>query len=449
MNIVIVGGGLVGSTLAGKLARDGHDVTLVESDAAMVRELSEAHDIQVIHGNGATAPVLRRAGIERAEMVVAVTHSDEANMVVGLLGSTLFRVEHILVRLRSADHAEGFTLIGRDHPAEHVCINPDAAAVERIASLLEVPGAIDVVHFMNRQLVVAGFRIAPGSDFAHQPVSFMGLAFADTPTNVVAIARNEDWIIPHGDEEIRPGDLVYFAIARDELSSVVSLVGAPDEQRRHIMVAGAGWIGLELARRLEGSERRVILVEEDPQLASAANEVLKHTLVVQGNVTDQTLLEEEDIDRVAAFVALTDNHETNLVACLLAKRLGAGRVFALVDNPALVHLIGDVGIDSVISPRSLAIDQALQHIRGHGVRAVAELLTDQIEVVELEASKGSRIVSAPLAQAGLPRGVLVAALRRGESLVLPRGDDQVQPGDEVLLITTTANASKIAEYLSG
>ncbi len=159
MNIAIVGAGRVGQTLAEKLARDGHDVSLIESDSAKVRALSETLDVQLIEGNGATAPILRQAGIEKANLVVAVTDHDEANMVVGLLASFAFNVPRIVVRLRDADHAEGFDLIGQDHPGEHVWVNPDVAAVDRIASLLEVPGAVDVVTFMDGDLVVAGFRI--------------------------------------------------------------------------------------------------------------------------------------------------------------------------------------------------------------------------------------------------------------------------------------------------
>ena len=202
MNIVIVGAGRVGQTLAEKLSRDGHDVTLIEESDDKVRELSETLDARVIAGNGATAPELRRAGVEDANLVVAVTNSDEVNMVIGMLASFAFHVPRIVVRLREADHAEGFDLIGQDHPGEHVWVNPDVAAVDRIAALLEVPGAVDVVSFMDGELIVAGFRINAKSDFVGVRVSDLNLLFAATPTLAVAIHRKDDWIIPHGGEEI-------------------------------------------------------------------------------------------------------------------------------------------------------------------------------------------------------------------------------------------------------
>ncbi len=448
MNIVIVGGGLVGSTLASKLSRDGHDVTLVERDPAKIRDLKDQLDVQLVEGNGAEAPVLRRAGVEEADLLVATTDAGEANMVVGLLATSLFHVPRVVVRLREPGLAEGFNLISRDHLGDYVQVNPEAAAVERIFSLLKVPGASDVVTFFDGQLLVAGFRITPDSDFAGLLLSHIKLMFPATPTLVAAIQRGDDWIVPHGQEEIRAGDLVYFAIAREELASVISLVGAPQDERRHVMVAGAGPIGLELARRLERAGTKVVLIEESLELARAAEEALDHTVVIRGQVTDQEVLEEEEIDRVSTFVALTSDHEVNLVSSLLAKRLGAARTFALVDNPALANLIGDIGIDAVISPRLLAVGLTLQHIRRGRIRAVAALLEDKVEVIEAEAVAGSRLTSRPLAEVGLPQGIVIAAARRGDRLLMPSGPDRLEPGDRVLIITTTEKAPQLDKYLS-
>ncbi len=448
MNIVIVGAGRVGRALSEKLSRDGHDISLIESDIAKVRELAEPLDVQVIAGTGAPAPELRRAGVEHADLVVAVTDSDEINLLVGLLASAHFGVERIVVRIRNPEHREGFELLGKVREGEQVLVNPDVAAVERISSLLEVPGAVDVVSFMEGELVVAGFRIGPSSDFVGVRVSDLNLLFAATPTLAVAIHRNADWIIPHGGEEIEVRDLVYFAIARDHLEDVLPLMGVPPDRRRYVMIAGADRIGLELARHLEARAFKVVLIEEDPKLARHASEELTDALVVCGQVTDPQLLEEEAVDRVSTFVAVTSDHETNLVAGLLAKRLGAGRAIVLVDNPALVDLVGEIGIDAIISPRLLVIGLTLQHIRGGRVRSVAQLLEDRIEIVEADVGPRSAIARETLAKLGLPRGVLVVALRRGEDLFVPRGSDRAVAGDRVVLITTTENASKLADFLT-
>jgi trk system potassium uptake protein TrkA len=445
---VIVGGGLVGATLAAKLAADGADVTLIESDPAKVRELTEALDVQVVEGNGSTAPTLRRAGIERADLLVATADSDESNMVAGLLATAAFNVPRVVVRLRDNAHAEGFSVMDRLHEGEHVRVNPEAAAVERVATLLEVPGAADVVSLLDGRLLVAGFRISESSDFNGLNLAHMKLLFPATPTLVVAIQRETRWIVPHGDQEIAAGDLVYFAIAREELKAVLTLVGAQRDVKKHIMIAGASRIGLALARRLEKSDLKVMLVEESGIEARRAAEDLEKTLVITGQVTDQTVLEEEGIELVSTFVAVTGDHEVNLVSSLLAKRLGASRAFALVDNPALANLIGQVGIDAVISPRLLAVGLALQHIRRGRVRSVSALLEDKVEVLEVEAVEGSKLTSSRLSAVGLPRGILVAAVCRGDTLLVPGGNDRVEGGDNVVFITTTTAANKLDEFLA-
>jgi trk system potassium uptake protein TrkA len=448
MQILIVGGGLVGSTLADKLSRDGHDVSLIDGDHARVRELSKTLDAQVMGGNGATAPLLRRAGIEEADLVVATSDSDEVNLIVGLLASALFNVPRIIVRLRDPNHSETFALVNQMDPTDHVCVNPDEVAVDRIASLLTVPGAVDVMSFMEDRLLVAGFRISEKSDFVGLRVSDMNLMFADTPTLAVAIERGDDWIIPHADETIAVGDLVYFAISREHMEAVLELVGVPKDMRGDVMIAGASPIGMQLARRLGKLDVRVTLIEEDEELARTADAELRKATIVCGSVTSKALLEEEDIGRISTFVAVTDDHETNLVAGLLAKRLGAGRALVLVDNPELVALVGQVGIDAIISPRLLVIGMTLQHILGRWVHSVAQLLEDRIEVVEAEVAKGGALTRGTLAELKLPSGVLVAALRRGENLLVPRGTDSAQPGDHVLLITTTEDEPRLARFLA-
>lgn len=448
MDIVIVGGGLVGSNLAAKLAGDGHDVSLVERDERLVRELSGTLDVRLVAGDGASAAVLRQAGVESAEVVVATTDSDEVNMVVGLVAGSMFDVGRIVVRLRDPDHVESFSAVRREHSVDYAFVTPNEAAVQQTVSLLKVPGALDVATFLDGRLWVAGFRVREGSDFAGLLVSHVELMFAGEPTLVVAIHRDSDWIIPHGADELRAGDLVYFAMDESNREAVRSLVGAAGEDgRTNIMIAGAGTLGLALARRLEAYEGKVIVLESRLEVAQRAAELLPHAVVVHGSATERTLLEEEDVERVDAFVALTESHETNLVSGLLAKRLGAARAFALVDNPALVEMIGEVGVDAVISPRLLAIGQILRHVHGGSVTSVAPLLEDRVEIVEAEAVAGSRLVSAPLAELRLPRGVLVAALRRGGEIRLPRGEDQVAPGDVILLITAVENAGKMGAWL--
>jgi trk system potassium uptake protein TrkA len=445
--ILIVGGGLVGQTLAAKLAADGQDVTLVERDPIKVNELQDLLDVQVIEGNGSTARVLRQAGIESCSLVVASTDRDEVNVVVGLLAAELFHVPRVVVRVRDVDHEEGFRIAGRQHSLDYALVNPEAAAVERIATLLQVPGALDVSAFLGGDVLVAGFRIASSSDFAGLRVSDMSLLFADAATLAVAIHRGPKWTIPDGSDVIEAGDLVYFSISRHDLGDVLALVGVVEDDRSRIIIGGASSIGLALAKRLMERGQRVVVIEDEHDRSKLAADELIPSLVIAGKVTDQGLLEENQIENVSTFVAVTEDHETNLVACLLAKRLGAGRTLALVDNPALVAMVSDIGIDAIISQRLLTIGLTMQHIRGAGVRSGAALLEDEVEIMEVEAVRGCRLTSGPLMEVKLPKGVLVAAVKRGDKLAIPGGRDTVEAGDHVLLITTSDLASKLTEYL--
>lgn len=447
MQVIVVGGGLVGSTLAEKLAGDGHDVVLVEQNRELIADLNERLDVQTICGNGATVPVLLRAGIESADLLAATTDSDEANMVVALVASGIFKVPKVAARLRDPGHEEGFRRIAREPGGERVAINPSMAAVEKILSLLPVPGAVDVVSFFDGRLLVAGFHIKPESEFSGLMLSHLRLLFPTTPMLVVAIRRDGTWRVPFGDDEIRAGDLVYFAMDPAELDNVLVLLGQVRGAERRVMIAGATRIGVNLARRLEAEGVSVALIDQNRDACERAAAELDATLVIHGSPSDRELMAAEGADRVVGFVACTDRHEENVVACMLAGRMGAAHTFAVVDNQALSELTGELGIDAIISPRLLSVSLALQFARKGKVTAVAALLEDSVEVFEVEATAGSRLVRSTLSELGLPRGMLVVAVQRGGRIFIPGGSDRIEAADRVVIVTTAKTASRLDDVL--
>lgn len=439
----------MGSTLAGKLAADGHDVVVVERDRNLLADLADRLDVQTLAGNGATVPVLLDAGIESCDLLFATTNSDEANMVVALVGSALFDVPRVVARLRDSGHLESFRALAAGGGGQRLAIDPEQAAVERILSLLPVPGAVDVVPFLDGKILVAGFNIDPGSDFSGLLLSHLRLLFPGVPMLVVTIRRNGRWIVPHGEDEIRAGDLVYFALDPGQVDNVLALLGRSRPRGKRVMIAGATRIGIRLADALEERGVPVTLVEERRTACDEAAGCLADTLVIHGMPTDRDLLEEEGISGAYGFVGCTEDHEVNVVSALLARQLGAGQTFAVVDNPALAGLMGELGIDAIISPRMLSVSLALQFVRRGRVRAVAALLDDLVEVLEVEVAQGSRLASGRLAEIGFPRGVLVAAVQREGRIFVPGGGDRMAPGDRVLLITTADAAGRLDGFLGG
>jgi len=447
MRAVVVGGGLVGSTLAARLAADRHDVTLVEQSRLQVDALAEKLDVRTVVGNGTTVEVLRRAGIDECDALFACTSSDEANMVVALIGSAIFNVPRVVARLRHGDHEASFRAIAAQLPGEHVCVNPDAAAVGKIASLLSVPGAVDVVPFLDGRLLIAGFPITRGSGFDGLLLSHLKLLFPGHTVLAVAIRRGSDWLVPHGEDEFEAQDLVYFAIDPAELENVLGLLGVRRGEERRVMVAGATRMGVAVARRLEQDGVAVTLIDDDEGRCTQAAGSLERAVVVRGSPTDRDLLEEEGVERVAALVGCNDDHQDNLVVCALARKLGVPRTFALVDNPALGDLAEELGIDAVISPRLLTVGLAVQFVRRGRVRAAAALLEDVVELLEVDVADGSRLTRGPLADLGLPRGSLVAALLRGDRVTVPTGRDRAAAGDRAVLITTAERAALVDAFL--
>jgi trk/ktr system potassium uptake protein len=280
-------------------------VVVVERNRLLLADLSDRLDVKTLVGNGATVPVLLEAGIEDCELLFATTDSDEANMVVALVGSALFHVPRVVARLRDSGHQESFRALAAEGGGQRLAINPEQAAVERILSLLPVPGAVEVVPFLDGCLLVAGFNIPAKSDFDGLLLSHLRLLFPATPMLVVAIRRKGRWIVPHGEDEIRADDLVYFALDPQHVDGVLALLGRSRPAGRNVMVAGATRIGVELAETLEGRGVPVTLVDERRAACEEAAARLDKTLVIHGLPTDRDLLEEEGIAAVYGFVACT------------------------------------------------------------------------------------------------------------------------------------------------
>jgi trk system potassium uptake protein TrkA len=430
VSILIIGGGEIGATLARRLASERQDVVIVESDAGRVPQLREVADVQVVHGNGSNPSVLRSAGLEEAEMIIAVTDSDEVNIVSCMVAANETVIPTKIARVRDPDLAQAVPAIFGDDPLD-LNINPEEEAAQIVLKTLSVPGAVRVLEFAEGLVQVVAFALDSDS-------AVVGTALYDFKTrlgidcNVVAILREGQMIIPEGKTRIRLGDQLYAAGSPDSLSKLAELLGKPDIEARRIVISGGGNISYYLARMLEAENIVPKIIEPDAQRCKYLAERLERSVILHGFGTDPGLLREEGIETTDAFLALTRNEEDNILASLLAKRSGAGRVMALVNNLSYAGLVSQIGLDAVVSPHLAAVSAILHFIRKGKVVSVTTVGEAEAEALEIVALETSELVGKPLREANF-EDAIVGAIVRGDEVRIPFGGDVIEVGDHVVV----------------
>ncbi len=449
--VLVVGAGMVGTTCAQRLARDGFDVTIIERDEERARQLLDQLDVQVVAGNGSSIPVLREAGLDEDCLLLAVTDSDEVNMITALVAGTAFRVKTQVVRLRSDEYRENIEELGSFWPGKTHGISPDRVAADRVTALLRVPHALDVAELLGGRVVVAGFRIEENSPFAGRTLAELGAEARGERFLVAAIWRMDRVLIPEGSTRLEPRDILYFSCLPGQLPAIVRRLGYTWDPERRVVVGGGGHVGRMVARAALGMGLRVAVIEHDRASAERLALELERALVLHGEVTDEELLLEAGIERASTYVAATGDQERNLLSSVLAKRLGTPRVIPLVDHPAYLAVAEATGIDAVVSPRLATVSALLRFVRGGHVEETASLLHELVEVSVVEIDASSPLAGRTLAEASLPAGVLVTAIARDGDVLVPGGRDRALPGDRVVVfsLAETMDAAARALRLDG
>lgn len=444
MSILIIGGGDIGATLARRLASERKDVVLVESDAARVPQLREAADVQVVHGNGSNPSVLRAAGLDDAEMLIAVTDSDEVNIVSCLVASRAAVIPIKIARIRDPDLAQAAPGIFGDDPLD-LNINPEEEAAQIVLKTLRVPGAVGVYDFAEGRVQVVAFAVDEVSEVVDTPLyDFKTRLGIDC--NVVAILRDGQMLIPDGKTRIRFGDQLYAAGSPAALGKFAEKLGKPHIDVRRIVISGGGNIGYYLARMLEEEDIVPKIIESDAQRCKYLAEHLARSVILHGSGTDPELLREESIETTDAFLALTRDEEDNILASLLAKRSGAGRVMALVNKLSYAGLVSHIGIDAVVSPHLAAVSAILQFIRRGKVVSVTSVGEAGAEALEIVALETSELVGKPLREANF-EDAIVGAIVRGEEVRIPSGDDVIEVGDHVVIFALRSAIARLERQM--
>jgi trk system potassium uptake protein TrkA len=435
VKILILGAGQVGGTLAENLANEAFDITLVDNDMAVLEELRDKLDIQIVHGSGSHPDVLRRAGADDADMLIAVTSSDEVNMVACQVCYSLFRTPLKIARIRSNAYLTGEGFFSQDHMPIDVLINPEEVVTENIRQLLEHPGALQVLDFADGRVQLVAVKAYYGGPLVGQEMRFLRQHMPNVDTRVAAIFRRGQAIVPQGNTVIEADDEVFFIAAAENINAVMSELRRVERPFKRIMIAGGGNIGVKLAKAIE-PYFSVKILEYDAQRCEEIADDLDHSVVLHIDVTDRELLLEENIEQCDAFCAVTNDDEVNIMSSLLAKRLGVRQVVTLIGNPAYVDLMQGGDIDIAISPQQATTSSLLTHVRRADVVKVHSLRRGAAEAIEAVAhgdAKNSKVVGRAIKDVELPPGTSIGAIVRGDDVYIAHDDVVVEPDDHVIL----------------
>jgi len=436
MKIIILGAGQVGTSVASNLASEANDITVVDQNPDLLRELQDRLDLRTVHGYAAYPDVLVRAGAEDADMVIAVTNSDETNMVACQVAWTLFRTPTKIARVRSQNFLNHSQLFGSQGLPVDVLISPEQLVTDHILRLIQNPGALQVLDFAGGRARLVAVRAYYGGPLVGHQLRELNEHLPGTAeARVAAIYRKDRAIRPKGNTVIEADDEVFFIAAADDIRDVMNELRHAEKPFRRIIIAGGGNIGKRLATALEGSYR-VKLIESELVRARAIAEELERTIVLHGDGADEDLLLEESIEDTDVFCAVTNDDEANVLSAMLAKRLGARKVMALINRASYVDLVQSGPIDIAISPQQATIGSLLTYVRRGDVAAVHALRRGAAEAMEAVAhgdASSSKVVGRTVEEIKLPAGASIGAIVRGEEVLMAHHDTVIEPEDHVIL----------------
>jgi len=448
LKVIIVGAGEVGFHIASRLVVENKDVVIVDKNPEAIRRVSENIDVQVVSGSGSSPAVLMEAGIKEAEILLAVTDSDEVNLIACLVANILSPATKKLSRLRDADY-DAYHKIFRDQPPYiDTVINPEIEVVKTIDRLMSVPGAVDVWEFADGRVKFIGIYLDPGSRLAGVRLSDLTNLIGDRRPLIAAIIREEELIIPRGSNRLMPGDLLYFISEQERVQDILEAFDKHPEPLRRALIIGGGRIGYRLAMRLEEKSIYTKIIEKKPERCAFLAGKMNKAIVLCGDGSDQTLLDEENIRDMDFVITLTADEETNILTSLLARRMGARKTITKIDKFSYFPLMTAIGLEQVVSPRLSAINTILQHIRRGKVLSAISLKGEQAEVMEAVALETADIVGKPLRNISFPKGSLVTGIIRQDRVIIPSGDSIIEPGDRIIIFAVRDAIPKIEKILA-
>ena len=435
MKIIILGANQVGSALAETLANEANDITVVDADTEKLRELKDHIDIGTVAGHPSLPDVLEKAGGQDADMIIAVTESDEINMVACRVAYSLFQTPKKICRIRASSYLVSDKLRGQHGLAVDTVISPELIVSSDIERLLDLPGSLQVLDFADGKVQLVAVKAYYGGPLVGQEIRLLRQHMPSVDTRVAAIFRKDRPIIPEGSTVIEAGDEVFFVAAQKDIRACMSELRRMDKPYKRLMIAGGGNIGMRLAQSVE-DRYQVKIIERNLERCSLISETLNNAIVLNGEASQRDLLIEENISDTDVFLALTNDDEANIMSSLLAKRLGAKKVMTLINNSAYVDLVQGGEIDIAISPQQATIGKLLAHVRRGDVVNVHSLRRGAAEAMEAIAhgdEASSKVVGRAIEDIDLPEGTTIGAIVRNDEVLIAHDNTVVEPDDHVIL----------------
>jgi len=442
MRVIIIGAGRIGTSLAKSLSQENNEVYLIEKNDQVAKKKGDKLDVKMIVGNAADPDVLEKANVSGAELVLAVSTSDETNLVVCALAG-LYGAKRRIARVRNTSLSDALTRFGYDQFKISQIINPELVAAQAIVKIVQTPGASEVSDFADGKILLRAFDIPATSSLCGNRIEELRDEDFPWPFLIVSIVRGEQVLVPKGDTVIEAGDHIYVLLPASSLGEFLMFVNPEVKLPKKIVIYGATIIGIHVARTLLGKNRELLLVEEDPELAKDVAGALADVRVINGSACEQDILTECGIEVADVFIAATNNDHLNLISSMLAKSLGAKTSIISAQQQDYTTIVDALDIDAIISPHSLAVEQILRLVRGKGVSAVTKLLEGETEALELVPEEGAAVTKGPLKTIKFPKNSIVGAIYSGDEVVLADGDSHIKAGERVIVFCHEAAVKKL------
>jgi trk system potassium uptake protein TrkA len=460
MKVIIVGAGEVGFHIAQKLASEQKDVVVIDREPSALKRVFEYLDVQCIEGSGSNPFVLKKAGVSSADVMLAVTDSDETNIIASFFTNSLAPNITKLVRIRNADYIrfqedlrldrlergeKSLTASGLDFGR---VINPDEEVVKSIERLINYPQAEEVNEFADGRVKLVGVRAVQGRLIDKKLMEVRDVVGYELGFVIAAIIRGDKTIIPSGEDVIRENDVVYFVCEEKDIHKIMRFFGYKYKPVNHMLIIGGGTIARLLAFRYEKHGPHVKIIEKSPQRCERLAKDLDRAVILEGDGTDQELLQEENVEGMDLVISLTGDEETNILTSLLAKKLGAGKAITRIDKYAYFPLVRAIGIENMVSARRSAVNTILKFMRKGKVITATSISGDEAEALEAVAQENSGIVGKSIMDLNLPKGTLLLTIMRNGELIFPTGASIIKPQDRIVILSSRKNIEKVEKALT-